>query len=706
MSVVEIPPAQSGTAVPVLSEAEARAVRRGVPNPRIPLPAIAAPTLVLFLAGLAVWATATWLLLTGRAPLWVTIPLHASVTFTMFTVLHESTHHAGGKLTWVNEMLGRLSIPFVAAYGSFPFIRYVHIEHHRNTNEDIRTDPDAWTSHGSWWQLPFRWLTIDGWYVRFYVPRLARRPRAEITETTLMVMLAVSAAAALLATGNGWELLMIYLIPQRIGLGVLAWWFDWLPHHDLGITQRQNRFGATRVRVGLEWLMTPLMLYQNYHLVHHLHPAIPFYRYVRAWNVNRDAYLAQDVPIATPWGRQLTSSEYRAWRRLTESYDGPPAPARPVAPGSPAQTGFHPLRIEDVRPLTGNAVSITFAVPDELRDTFRFVPGQHLVLRAVVNGQEVRRTYSICTAATSGVLRIAVKRLDGGVFSTHAVTELKAGDTLEVQPPAGRFTLTPEPDAAKQYAAIAAGSGITPVISMLTSALLEEEHSQATLLYVNRSGETTMFADELGMLARQFEGRLRIVHYRTDERDPELRAGKATRPADPVAEALAISYEQYVPGRLDEARLGALLTARLHPAKVDGWFLCGPQPLVELAREVLDEHGVPAENLHSEVFHVDTVAPFTGEGVAATIVATTRGVRTTIDGAAGETVLDAALRVGVDAPYACMGGACGTCRAKLVRGTVAMETDYALSEDEAAAGYVLTCQSRPTGPEVAVDYDA
>ena len=175
--------------------------RLPVPAPRLALPAVSVPTVLLFLGGLALWVTATWLALAGVAPPVVTVPLHAIVTFTMFTVVHESAHHAAGKLTWVNEILGRFAMPFVAAYGSFPLLRFIHGEHHRNTNEDSRTDPDAWTSQGAWWQLPFRWLTIDAWYTAFYARRVRDRPTGEHAETMVVLTLTLAFAGTVIACG-------------------------------------------------------------------------------------------------------------------------------------------------------------------------------------------------------------------------------------------------------------------------------------------------------------------------------------------------------------------------------------------------------------------------------------------------------------------------------------------------------------------------
>jgi ferredoxin-NADP reductase/fatty acid desaturase len=689
-------PVPSQVRHPALDGTGAKAVRPGeVPNPRIPLPTVAVPTVVLFAAGLVVWGAATWLYYADLAPRWVTIGLHALVTFTMFTVAHESAHHAAGKLTWVNETLGRLAVPFVAAYAAFPALRHVHLKHHRNTNEDARHDPDTWASHGSWWQLPFRWLTIDAWYARFYLGRALRRPGVEQAETSFVLAVSLAATASLTATGHGWDLLVIYLIPQRIGLGLLSWWFAWLPHHGLGATQRRNRYGATRVRVGLEWLVTPMMLCQNYHLVHHLHPAIPFYRYSRAWNNNREAYLEQAVPIATAWGRDLSASEYRDWRQLTRDYTTEPETS--AVPRR--QPRFHQLRIDEVRELTAESVVLTFDVPDRLAETFRFAAGQHLTVKTLVNGQETRRTYSICSPADRGELRIAVKKHDGGLFSGH-IASLRPGDALEVLPPSGGFTLVPGTGRAHHYVAIAAGSGITPIISMVSTALAAEENSRVTLLYVNRLGVSTMFAAELTELSRRFEGRLHIVHFRTDEQDPELHKARPVK-LDPVGEALAISHERYRRGRLDGIRLRAMLQNRLHPAKVDDWFLCGPENLVAMIRKTLADHDVRGQSVHYELFHVDT--PESGTGTASRITVELDGSRTAAS-TAGETVLDAALRAGFDVPYGCAAGACGTCRARLTEGSVTMDVNHALSDADVARGHVLPCQARPATPEVTITY--
>lgn len=686
--------------VTVAAPATGPVTAHAVPSPRIALPAVSVPPLLLFAGSVTLWGASTWLLLAGLVPPVVTVVLNTVVTFAMYTVVHESAHHSAGKLTWVNEVLGRLAVPFVAAYSAFPSLRYVHGEHHRHTNASVRDDPDAWTSRGPRWQLPLRWLTLDVAYARCYLTRLRVRPPQELAEALVVLSAALSAGIGLVATGHGLELLLVYLLPQRLGLALLAWSFGWLPHHGLPAADAVDRFATTRVRVGLERLLTPVLLAQNLHLVHHLHPAVPFHRYRRVWLENREAYLARDVPIATAWGRDVTTSEYRAAAGLDAEPDvAVPAPA--AAPLGPSR--FHRLRVREISALTADAVALTFYVPPQLAAEFRFTPGQHVAVRAMLDGQPVRRTYSICAPATSGELRIAVKRRPGGVFSGFATTTLAVGDFLDVLPPTGGFTLTPDPSRTAHYVAMAAGSGITPVLSILVSALSAEPHSRATLLYVNTSGATTLFARELSELADGFGGRLHVVHYRTDERDPDLHAHRP-RQFDTVGEALAISHERYQRGRLDGTRLRALLQNRLHPAKVDEWFLCGPRGLTDLVRRTLAEADVPDESVHFELFR--GAAPLRDPaGTPARVAVTLGGTTTSLAADAGETVLDVALRAGLEVPYSCTGGACGTCRATLLHGQVDMDVRYALTVDDVASARILTCRARATTPEVAVDYD-
>ncbi len=296
--------------------------RHGVADPGLTLPRIAIPTVLIWFGALALWLAATAVVLVDltRWKFVVTIPAHVVATYAMFTVLHDSIHRTVGRAKWVNELFGRLSMPFVALWVTFPLMRYIHGEHHRNTNEDPHIDPDAWAHSGPSWQLWLRWLTIDAWYARFGIPRLRHRPPKEIVGVLIDVTAVVTLFTTLIWTGHGWDLALAYLLPQRLTLGILAWWFNYLPHHDLDATTRIDPVRASRVRVGWERVMNPLMFNHNFHIVHHIHPQIPFYLWVQAWKRNEADFLERGVPISTAWGSELTPSQYRSWRKIDHSF--------------------------------------------------------------------------------------------------------------------------------------------------------------------------------------------------------------------------------------------------------------------------------------------------------------------------------------------------------------------------------------------------
>ncbi len=352
---------------------------------------------------------------------------------------------------------------------------------------------------------------------------------------------------------------------------------------------------------------------------------------------------------------------------------------------------FHPLTVKAIEPLTDDSVAITFDVPDELRDEYDYEAGQHLNLRTPGAGDDQRRSYSICSPAGSGVLRIAVKRLPGGHFSSYAANGLKVGDSVDVMTPLGRFNAPLDPANAKHYAFVAAGSGITPVLSLVATILQVEPDSRVTLLYGNRTAGTVMFADELADLKNVYPERFHLVHVLSRES----------------------TEVELFNGRIDPDRLGRILDTILPAGTVDEWFLCGPYALVVGARELLQKRGVETARVHVELFHVGDVAPVApaeepaADENAAEVTVILDGRRSTFPLTEhGRAVLDATLAVRSDAPFACKGGVCGTCRAKLLEGTVRMDTNWALEPDEVRAGYVLTCQSHPTSPKVTLDYDA
>ena len=344
---------------------------------------------------------------------------------------------------------------------------------------------------------------------------------------------------------------------------------------------------------------------------------------------------------------------------------------------------FHRLVVRRVEPLTGDSAAITFTVPDDLAREFTFAAGQTLTVR---RGEE-RRSYSICAPAGSPP-RIGVREVEGGAVSGWLVHELKAGDTLDVQAPSGSFT--PNLTVPGRHALIAAGSGITPMMSIAASVLAADGTSAVTLIYGNRRSDTVMFADEVADLKDAYPARMQIVHVLSREpQEVELHSG-----------------------RLDAGRLTALLPATVDVPAVDHWWLCGPYLMVNDAIEVLRRLGVDPGRIHRELFWVGDEPPAeavhedapVGAGASLTVILDGRS--TTLTLSAGTPVLDGAQRVRPDLPFACKGGVCGTCRAKVVSGEAAMRRNYALEQHETDAGYILTCQATPLGDEITVDYDA
>lgn len=349
---------------------------------------------------------------------------------------------------------------------------------------------------------------------------------------------------------------------------------------------------------------------------------------------------------------------------------------------------FHPLRVSDVEPLTDDAVAVTFDVPDELADRFVYLPGQHVTVRAEIDGRDVRRSYSVCANANRGVLRVGVKRLEGGAFSTWATSKLQPGETLEVMPPIGEFTITPDPTVAHRYAAIAAGSGITPVLSLITTTLESEPQSHWTLIFGNRGANSIMFLDEIQGLKDRYPDRFHLVHVLSREQ-PEL--------------------DLYA-GRIDRDKLERLFSTVIDVESIDRWFLCGPFDMVMTSREVIEGLGVDPDVIRDELFFAGpadpshAVAPEEIEGsVALQVKLGGRSTATRMD--PGMSVLDAALRVRSELPFSCKGGMCASCKARLTEGEVRMDKNYALIDSEVEAGYVLTCQAHPVTESVAVDYD-
>ena len=345
---------------------------------------------------------------------------------------------------------------------------------------------------------------------------------------------------------------------------------------------------------------------------------------------------------------------------------------------------FHKLTIADIRRETEACVSIAFAVPEALRARFAFTPGQYLTLRTRIAGEDIRRSYSICSAPADGELRVAIKHVPGGHFSEHANTALCIGDTLDVMAPEGRFGA---PIAAGTYVAFAAGSGITPILSIAKTVL--SAGAQFILFYGSRTVPGIIFREVLEDLKDRHLGRLTVIHVLSRE-------------------------EQDVPiltGRLDAEKVRALLPTLADPASIDHAFLCGPGAMIDTLSVTLAEMGVPPGAIHTERFtpaeggRPPRAAPLPDAEPFARATIIHDGKTNEIPVAEGEPILEAAIRAGLDLPWSCRGGMCSTCRAKLTEGSATMDENYALEPWETEAGYVLTCQAHPTTKHVTVDYD-
>lgn len=354
---------------------------------------------------------------------------------------------------------------------------------------------------------------------------------------------------------------------------------------------------------------------------------------------------------------------------------------------------FHPLRVKKVERETEDCVSIEFDVPAELKETFRFVQGQNLTLKKVLNGEELRRNYSICTSPMDNSLKVAVKKVEGGLFSTWANESLKAGDVLEVIPPTGKFYTPLDPSQKKSYVAFAAGSGITPLLSIIKTTLLTEPQSNFTLVYGNRTKSSILFREALQALKDKFMDRFRIYHILSRE--------KTDSP---------INY-----GRIDTDKLALLTDKLIDLKKCDEFFLCGPEELIFCIRGYLAGKDVPSAKIHFELFTVPGQKlssvihhPLSSldESPKAQVSIKVDGILFDFDLAyESESILDAALKQGADLPYACKGGVCTTCKAKLVEGEVSMDVNWGLEPDEVANGYVLSCQAHPQSEKVVLDFD-
>lgn len=354
---------------------------------------------------------------------------------------------------------------------------------------------------------------------------------------------------------------------------------------------------------------------------------------------------------------------------------------------------FHSLNVSSVSRNTRDAVVVTFQVPDALAQAFTFRPGQYLTLRTHLGGEELRRSYSICSAPQDGVLRVAIKRLDDGAFSTWANSSLEAGQQLDVMPPAGNFTIDFDPGHKRHYVAFAVGSGITPIFSLVKTALSTEPESSFTLFFGNRASSAVLFREEIEDLKNQYMERFSAVFIMSREnQDIDL-----------------------FNGRLDGDKVAQLLSVWMDPQDIDYAFVCGPQTMTEDVVQALQDKGIAKDHIKFELFgapkgpravrtgHDARMAP--GKGQCELTVIQDGHSRTLMVEKNSENLLDAALAQGLELPYSCKGGVCSTCRCKVTEGEVDMDINFALEDYEVARGFVLTCQSYPVTDKVVIDFD-
>lgn len=354
---------------------------------------------------------------------------------------------------------------------------------------------------------------------------------------------------------------------------------------------------------------------------------------------------------------------------------------------------FHRLRVAEVKRETPDAVSVRFELPEELREAFKFRAGQHLTFRREIGGEELRRNYSVCVSPSEGVLKIGVKKIAGGAFSGWVNDELKAGDVMDVMAPHGSFCWDFDANARREYAAFAGGSGITPVLSLMKTALAMEPHSRFTLFYGNRTSVSVMFLEEIAGLKDRYLDRLQVFHF-LEEEEEEI---------------------ELFNGRLDRAKADEILSTLVRPENVDAFFICGPGPMMDAIEEALIAKNVEKPRILIERF---TTGPLSAAQAAAaraleekaaglkmSVTLNGRRVNVSFD-PEKHSILDNVRAAGLPAPFACKGGVCATCRAKVTAGEVSMKVNYGLSEQELAEGYVLTCQATPLTEGVALTYDA
>ncbi len=354
---------------------------------------------------------------------------------------------------------------------------------------------------------------------------------------------------------------------------------------------------------------------------------------------------------------------------------------------------FHALSVSDIRKETEDTVSVAFDIPEGLEETFKYKQGQYITFKKDINGEELRRSYSVCSSPLDGELRVAIKQVPEGRFSTYANHDLGVGDVLEVMPPDGRFYTEVDPEQEKDYVAFAAGSGITPILSIIKTVLAKEPKSRFMLFYGNKTQDSIIFKKEIEGLKNTYMDRLAVYHVISREN---------------------LGTDLFH-GRIDEEKINKFIGGLFSPSGVDEFFLCGPEEMIMLVSERLKKEGVAKEKIHFELFTTPTMAAKNQKSAQAekNTGSVESNLKVVLDGEEvelaldtdGTNILDAALEAGMDVPYACKGAVCMTCRGKVLEGSVKMDLNFALTDQEVEEGYVLTCQSHPTSEKCTVSFD-
>ncbi|AUP79364.1 ferredoxin--NADP reductase [Flavivirga eckloniae] len=348
-------------------------------------------------------------------------------------------------------------------------------------------------------------------------------------------------------------------------------------------------------------------------------------------------------------------------------------------------SSFHKLAVASINRETNESISITFSVPENLKDTFIFKAGQYVTLKTVIEGHDVRRDYSLCVSPKSGELKVAVKAVKDGTFSSYANNQLQVGDILEVAPPKGRFVFEPNDSKTKNIAAFAAGSGITPVLSIIKCALEEEVYSKVILVYGNKTTQDTMFLNELLELQHEYKDRFSIQFVFSQQ-----------------------DKEDAIFGRIEKSTVNYVMKNEHKHIDVDAFYLCGPEAMIHTVKDVLTDHGIDENRIHFELFKAAKPAEIQEDIVPngkTKVTVTVDDEESTFEMSQKQTVLEAALDEDIDAPYSCQGGICSSCLARIKEGEATMRQNNILTENEVAEGLILTCQAHPTSPTLIIDFD-